>query len=225
MTTRALAAARWSAHTPMSDPGERTPMVKHLPADIGAISRDYALALCSFLRVKEFPARLRCGCASYLGPRWEDHWLCEYFDRDLEEWRLADAQLDAVLRRRLHIAFDPANVPRPTFLTAGEAWSACRQGRADPQDFGHGEDVGLWFIRVNAMRDHYALNGRETSPWDDWRAAPPAARVVMPEEIALVDRLSGNPAATLREREPNWVRRGEASIRRPIGRSAKSQLR
>ena len=41
--------------------------------------RDFALMLCSFLRCKGIPARLRCGFATYLGNGWEDHWVCEYW--------------------------------------------------------------------------------------------------------------------------------------------------
>src|ERR1700710_2122443 len=43
--------------------------------------RDYALVLCGLLRSKGVSARLRCGFANYLGDGWEDHWVCEYWDR------------------------------------------------------------------------------------------------------------------------------------------------
>lgn len=46
--------------------------------------RDFALLLCSFLRCKGVPSRLRCGFASYFGEGWEDHWVCEYWDRQTE---------------------------------------------------------------------------------------------------------------------------------------------
>ena len=39
--------------------------------------------------------------------------------------------------------------------------------------FGHGQTKGLWFMKVDLIRDFYALNNRETSAWDRWRDAPP----------------------------------------------------
>ena len=72
--------------------------------------RDFALMLCSFLRATGVASRLRCGFAAYLGPGWEDHWLCEYQDA-AGAWRLCDPQMDATLRRRLAIAFDPRTCP------------------------------------------------------------------------------------------------------------------
>jgi hypothetical protein len=61
-------------------------------------------------------------------------------------WRLADAQLDETLRKKLQICFDPAEVPQRSFIVAGEAWRECRTGRHDPDRFGHGAVVGLWFV-------------------------------------------------------------------------------
>jgi Transglutaminase-like superfamily len=137
-----------------------------------ATCRDFALMMCSFLRAKGVPSRIRCGFASYFGDGWEDHWVCEFWDGAAQAWRLSDPQIDEVLRARLRIEFDPANVPRTSFLTAGEAWMEHRAGRSDPRRFGHGEATGLWFLKVNVVRDHYALNGRETSAWDEWRSTP-----------------------------------------------------
>jgi hypothetical protein len=53
------------------------------PSDRRAIGtcRDFALMLCSILRGKGVPSRLRCGFAAYFGSGWEDHWVCEYWDQ------------------------------------------------------------------------------------------------------------------------------------------------
>jgi len=67
-------------------------------------------------------------------------------------------------------------VPRQSFLTAGIAWSNCRSGLSDPNRFGHGQTKGWWFLKVDVIRDHYAINNREVSLWDGWRTAPPLAR-------------------------------------------------
>lgn len=85
-----------------------------------------------------FP-RVRCG----FGTGWEDHWICEYWDITAGTWRIGDSQIDDMLRRRNRIEFDPADVPRQFFLTAGEAWLKCRHAEADPDAFGHGDVKGV----------------------------------------------------------------------------------
>lgn len=170
--------------------------------------RDFALMLCSFLRSKQIPSRVRCGFASYLGARWEDHWVCEYWDERAQRWRLCDPQIDDVLRDRLGVDFDPEDVPRDAFLTAGEAWLAWRHGGADAADFGHGDITGAWFIKINVVRDHYVLTRRETSAWDGWRAAPEARRVVSDEDTVLLDDLAARPEQRLVDIAPDWLARG-----------------
>lgn len=166
--------------------------------------RDFALMLCSMLRSKGIPARVRCGFAAYFGDGWEDHWVCESWDAASRRWRLSDPQLDDVIRSRCRIDFDPADIPRRSFRTAGEAWLDCRDGKADAATFGHGAVTGLWFMQVNVVRDHYVLNGRETSAWDGWRDAPPSARIVHDEELAAVDYLAAFPGCRVTEKVPEW---------------------
>ena len=167
--------------------------------------RDFALLLCSFLRSKGVPSRLRCGFAAYLGDGWEDHWVCEYWDTQTQGWRLSDAQVDEVIKAHCRIAFDPTEVPRRSFVTAGQVWMDCRAGKSDPGRFGHGETTGLWFIKVNVLRDHYALNNRETSTWDTWRAAPEATRMVDDHEVSLLDSIATCPEQPLIEIRPDWL--------------------
>jgi hypothetical protein len=166
--------------------------------------RDFALMLCSFLRGKSVPARVRCGFAAYFSSGWEDHWVCEYWDADARTWRLSDPQIDEILKQKLGIAFDPTDMPRDAFMTAGEAWLKCRRSDADPGGFGHGSTTGWWFLKVNVMRDHYVLNGRETSSWDRWREAPEAKRVVLDGETELLDDLAARPERPIVQREPDW---------------------
>lgn len=170
-----------------------------------ATCRDFALLLCSILRAKGIPGRLRCGFAAYLGGAWEDHWLCEYLIAPDEKWRLADAQIDEVLKGLLGVAFAPSNAPRNMFLTAGQAWLRCRQGALEPHRFGHGATTGLRFIQVNVARDHYALNNRETSPWDDWRAAKEPPPALTEEEGFRFDALATSPEQPLVEIRPYWT--------------------
>ena len=159
--------------------------------------------LCAFLRHKHIPSRVRCGFAAYFGSRWEDHWVCEYWDQHTRLWRLCDPQIDSVLAERCGVGFDPTNVPRDAFLTAGQAWSEYRQNRADPRKFGHGAVTGAWFVKVNVVRDHYVLNHRETSAWDEWRA--PSKRVVSEREKTLLDDLATHPEQQLIEVAPDWL--------------------
>jgi hypothetical protein len=165
--------------------------------------RDYALMLCSFLRSKGVPSRVRCGFADYFGSTWEDHWICEYWDG--QRWLLSDAQLDEVIAPKCRIEFDPINVPRRAFMTAGEAWLTFRAKRLDPDRFGHGSNTGAWFIKINVIRDHYVLNGQETSVWDGWRAS--SNRVVHEREVVSLDDLAARPEQQLVEGLPDWLER------------------
>jgi hypothetical protein len=134
--------------------------------------RDFALMLCAFLRSKGIAARLRCGFADYLTDGLEDHWVCEYWDRETQSWRLSDAQMDDLLKEKRNIAFDSIDVPRRSFLKAGQSWTAGGSGGCDPGRFGHGAVKGLWFVKVNVVRDHCAINNRETSTWDGGARRP-----------------------------------------------------
>ena len=113
------------------------------------------------------------------------------------------------MRVRLDVEFDPADLPRTSFQTAGEAWVQCRTGGADPRQFGHGETRGVWFLRLNVFRDHFALDGAETSAWDDWREAPPPKRVVSSVGMDLADRLAARPEVELTEVLPDWLDGGD----------------
>jgi Transglutaminase-like superfamily len=166
--------------------------------------RDFALTLCAFLRAPGTAARLRCGFASYFGETWEDHWVCEYWNDHESRWCLSDAQLDEVIQASCGVTFNPSNVPRDAFLTAGEAWLRCRAGSDKPEWFGQGDTKGLWFMKVNVVRDAFAVNNRETSSWDRWREAPPELRTVSPDEVATLDRTARHPEDAV-ELTPPWL--------------------
>jgi hypothetical protein len=172
-----------------------------------ATCRDYALLLCAILRHQGVAARVRCGFAPYFAPQhWEDHWVCERWLPAERRWALADAQLDDVLTAKLSVDFDPTDIPPRRFMAGGEAWRACRSGRSMPESFGHGKTTaGLWFVAVNVVRDHLALDHRETSQWDSWRRADDAHRVVRDSDLAWVDDLAANPGRAASEvPAPPW---------------------
>jgi hypothetical protein len=153
--------------------------------------RDFALMVCSIQRQRGTPARVRCGFASYFTSNpYEDHWVCEYWDDRRQRWALADAQIDELQRKHLGVDFDTTDLPAGKFLNAGQAWSTWRAGKAEATAFGHGEARGAWFLRVNLMRDQLALQKREVSEWDAWRALPAEGKMLSAGVLAECDRIA-----------------------------------
>lgn len=135
------------------------------------VCRHFTLLLVAMLRHKRIPARSRCGFGAYFeAGKFVDHWVAEAWDG--ARWVMVDAQLDEVQRKLFGIRFDPLDVPRDQFLTAGDAWRRCRAGELDPDAFGIMDMHGCWFIAGNVVRDVAALNNREMLPWDVWGAMP-----------------------------------------------------
>ena len=98
------------------------------------VCRHFTVLLVTMLRAKGVPARARCGFAAYFFPgRYEDHWVCEYWNSGRRQSILVDAQIDAFQKDMFKPQFDLLDVPRDQFLVAGEAWARCRAGEADPQ--------------------------------------------------------------------------------------------
>jgi hypothetical protein len=160
------------------------------------VCRHFAVWMVAALRAQGVPARARCGFATYFEPGcYDDHWLCEYRDRDARRWIRVDAQLDAVHRGFLDIDFDVLDVPPDRFLCAGEAWARCRAGDADPAQFGIFDLRGLWFVAGNLLRDLAALNSVELLAWDVWGAMPAANEPLDDERLALFDRIAAHTRA------------------------------
>jgi hypothetical protein len=129
--------------------------------------RDYSLMLAAILRYQGVPARARCGFGTYFLPnRYEDHWVCEYWNADQERWILVDAQLDEFQCEQLRIDFDPLDVSRDRFIVAGDAWQIFRSGQADPNQFGIFDMHGWMFIWGNVVRELLVFNKIEILPWD-----------------------------------------------------------
>lgn len=150
--------------------------------------RHFSTLLVAMLREHGIPARARVGFARYFIPgRYEDHWVCEYWQAAEARWVMVDPQLDAVQREALGIRFDPCDVPRDQFLCAGEAWQGCRSGSVDPDCCGIFDMHGLWFVRGNLVRDVAALNKVELLPWDAWGLIGKLDADVNAEEMALLD--------------------------------------
>jgi hypothetical protein len=151
--------------------------------------RNFSVLLCAILRHQGLPARARCGFGAYFTPgKYEDHWVCEYWNERQARWVRVDAQLDALQRQTLNIRFDPLDVPADQFLAGGRAWLMCREAEADPDLFGIFDMHGLWFIRGDLVRDVASLNKVELLPWDGWGLIDGEDQALEPDDLALLDR-------------------------------------
>ena len=161
---------------------------------MAGVCRHFAVMLCAILRGQGIAARARCGFGAYFTPgKFEDHWVCEYWNVAQARWILVDAQLDAVQRRLLQPDFDPLDVPHDRFIIAGDAWQMCRTGRAEAHRFGLSFIPGLngmWFIAGNVLRDLAALNRIEVLPWDVWGLMQMGDAGLLDEKGALLDRIA-----------------------------------
>ncbi len=152
------------------------------------VCRHFTLLHITMLRMQGIPARARCGFSFYFEKdKYLDHWVTEYWNEEKKSWVLFDAQIDDRQRELFRIEFDTADVPRDQFVVAGDAWSLCRSGRADPNTFGILDMHGLWFIAGNLVRDIAALNNREMLPWDIWGAMRQTDGEL---DLAFFDRLA-----------------------------------
>lgn len=164
------------------------------PADRLPVNcRHFTVAMTAMLRAHGTPARARCGFGGYLGNgRFEDHWVCEYWNAAEGRWVLVDAQVDDQQRDWFGIDFDVTDVPRDRFLTGGRAWAEYRADAADPELFGLSliNEAGAWWIAGNLMRDAAALRNIEVLPWDCWGAMPAPEDPITDDLAHLFDRLA-----------------------------------
>jgi hypothetical protein len=163
-------------------------------ARLPCVCRHFTTMLCTILREQGTPARARVGFGAYFNPgRFEDHWVCEYWNAAQGRWMLVDAQLDPQQQKAFKLDFDPLDVPRNRFIIAGDAWQMCRSGRADPATFGLSlvpHLRGLWFIAGNVIRDLAALNRAEMLPWDVWGMMVMDDASLTEDQRALLDRVA-----------------------------------
>lgn len=153
--------------------------------------RDFSLFLTAILRHQGVPARARAGFGTYFTPdRYEDHWVCEYWQRETARWVMVDPQLDDLQSEVLSIDFDPLDMPEGKFVTGGQAWLLCQSKLADPQHFGIFDMHGLDFIKGNVIRDFLSLNKIELLPWDVFKLIDVSLSRMNSSQKALVHRLA-----------------------------------
>src|SRR5579862_8407855 len=171
---------------PLTSPRETA---RRLPG----VCRHFSLMLCSMLRTQGIPARPRCGFGAYFNAgKFEDHWVCEYWNAAQSRWVLVDAQMDAVQRKAFKLDFNPIDLPRNRFIIAGDAWQMCRSGLAESARFGlsHVQLSGLWFVAGNVVRDLASLNRMEMLPWDVWGLMVMNDEALTADKKALLDRVA-----------------------------------
>ena len=189
--------------------------------------RHFTVLIVAMLRAQGTPARARCGFGAYFRKgRYEDHWVCEYWDDAEARWRLVDAQIDPGQRAVFGIDFDLTDVPRDQFLIGGDAWAQYRAGVADPDTFGLSVvgEAGDWWIAGNLMRDAAALRNVELLPWDCWGAMPGPDDPIDAGRGARFDRLAAltqSPDANFAELQDYYE--GDDGLRVPA--SVRNALR
>jgi hypothetical protein len=134
--------------------------------------RDYALFLVSMLRYKGIPARVRSGSARYFFPpemeRFEDHYICEYWNDEDNQWHMVDPQIDDVMRKALNMNISTTDLPYDQFLGAGQTWKEFRKGKIKPENFGIGEWRGQIFVFEKLIMELASLNKIEVLAWERW---------------------------------------------------------
>jgi hypothetical protein len=160
------------------------------------ICRDNAVLLCSILRYKNIPARLRVGFVSYFIPGlYLDHVGVEYWHSKQQRWCLVDVRTSPLHRDyyKLKIDFDLLDVPSDRFIPAANAWHLCRTKQINPNRFGSRQHRGLWYVRNRLMQDLAVLNKKETLIWDFWgmmlNASVPNP-VVTDGQLVILDELA-----------------------------------
>jgi len=155
--------------------------------------RASTVLFCAFLRAQGVPARARSGFSTYFADRFAgDHWVGEYWHAAERRWVLVDTELDDLLRTEHHIAFDPCDVPRDQWVSAGQAWQGCRAGAEDPTRFGlDPSTTGLWYIRAQLVHDLAALNKMEVGPWDRWGLGAVEDTALTDADLTLLDHVAG----------------------------------
>lgn len=156
---------------------DNSPFDKPRQADkrLVGVCHHFSKILTGILRAKKIPARMRYGFGNYFNEGYfEDHSVCEYWNKKEKRWILVDPQFDKVWIKNLKIKHNVLDLPNDKFFKPAESWLACRQGKLDPQKFGifQPEMRGLWFIAGNLVKDVASMQKKELLQWDAWSGMP-----------------------------------------------------
>jgi hypothetical protein len=142
------------------------------------------------LRHKKIPARVRPGFAAYLAKgKYVQHYICEYWDSERHSWIQVEPDYDQ--KNKFSYGFDPLDMPKGSFVTAGEGWKLCRSGKADLQLFGLGEEgMGWGIIQGTLLNELMALNKFEIHPWDTSNLGAKDYEKLTEQELSLIDKIA-----------------------------------
>jgi hypothetical protein len=99
-----------------------------------------------------------------------EHWICEYWDKDEERWRLLDAN-DTFLKASsgLDVGF---HLPTGHYQFAFEAWKEMRSKEGfNPDQYAEGRQDGRSHIRSQLLLDFYSLLNHDMAGFDDQSGA------------------------------------------------------
>lgn len=197
---------------------DRSITLARLPENrVIACCREFACLTCAIMREKNIPARVRGGFASYLGWKgsFEDHWITEYWNGS--NWIRIDPQIDPMQISHIEhwgynkvsltdgtlldsTGFDPHNLRKNDFVSAGQVWKWCRSGLIDPNICGIDDYHGLWFVRQQLLMDFVSLNkielalrfcdAKPSSTWDSWHLNVKSDDEVTVDEYKLLDTIA-----------------------------------
>jgi hypothetical protein len=155
--------------------------------------RDYCVLLCSMLRHRGVPARIRGGYGNY---NWscgaphlfDDHWVVEHWSAE-HGWRRVDAQVAGKASTDYRVEFDAFDVPRDRWVVAGQVWLDGRAGLRDAEQFVVSglRRRGLTVVRETVLRDLAALNRVEGFPWEMWGIMNKPFEDLTASELELLD--------------------------------------
>ena len=186
--------------------------------------RQFAVLTCSILRHKGIPARARAGYGLYTWGKgkYENHWICEYWNQEEQRWVQVDAQIDAQQKKLMGIDFNTLDMPKGKFVTAGEGWQRYQDGKVEVEAFGLGgkdgwNAIGWQMVMENVTCDIMAMNKMELLPWDvnpywDKKKAEMTAK-----DIAIIEKA----AAISSQVDSQWGQMREFYESHPILRMPK----
>jgi hypothetical protein len=126
-------------------------------------------------------------------PRYWDHRIAEYWNKELKRWVFVDAMTEEPILERLCFKIDPLNIDISSqFLLAGDAWQRCRARKAEPHEFGDSpDDLGMPPIRYALLHDFDYLNKNELVGFDAWHSLiNKPENEVTEREKALLDKVA-----------------------------------
>ncbi|MGD2086088.1 MAG: hypothetical protein PVH61_07890 [Candidatus Aminicenantes bacterium] len=94
-----------------------------------------------------------------------EHWICEYWDKNQEKWRLLDANNTFL---KAHSDIDVGfHLPKKHFEYACEAWKKMRRNdHFNPDQYAEGQKDGRSHIRTYLLWDFYSLLNHDIAGYD-----------------------------------------------------------